>query len=395
MFSINKKISLGTALGIAILAVTVSIAITMSVVNNSYNDVLKDLPEKIDRYSSLDEIAALVDSDFYGSMNKENVNSAIAKGFIDGLKDKYSVYMSADKYKTYLDESRGNMTGIGIEYSKRSDGYINVDRVYSDSPASSAGLKKDDLIVAFDGVSLNQDNYDEMSEKLTGDKLTSVNITFRHGTTEKTVNVVKGYEAKSVNFLSENSIGYISISNFYSTTATQVEDALNKLENKVKGIVVDLRDTSSTNIDEALKTLDLFIPMVEGANGIATLEDEKGNVIRTFTSTSGAVNIPLVIIVNSKTSGAAEFLACELRDFDKASIVGQKTRGNGLVQEIFPLTDGSAVKLSVGKIIPYRSTPYHGTGILPDKECETDSGKEIYEDPAYLCAAAFFDDTSE
>lgn len=377
-------------MGLIAIAVTLSVAITMSIVNKSYNQILKDLPAKIERYSVLDEIGAVVNSYYYKAVKSDDIDSALARGYISGLDDKYSVYMTSDEYEQYQAKTQGSMTGIGVEYSQSENGYVSIDSVYSGSPAQTGGLKAGDLIVAFDGEAVNSSNYESMISKLIGDKLTTVNLTYRRDGVEKTISVVKGYEAKSVIYTRFEKIGYIRISNFYSTTAKQVEDAVDKLLNaEVIGIVIDLRGNNSANFQESLDTLDIFIPMVEGADGVAKLVDADNNVKKIYTSTSGSVNIPMAVLINSKTAGAAELLACELRDFDKAELVGNATTaGMDLVQEVVQLTGGSAVRLSVGRIVPYGSSGY-SAGVMPDYEVDKTSVTDVItEDSQYLYAAS-------
>ena len=142
---------------------------------------------------------------------------------------------------------------------------------------------------------------------------------------------------------------------------------------------------------EALKALDVFSPLAEGTNGIAQLIDSDGNIVKTYTSTAGAVNTPIAVLVDKNTSASAEFIACELRDFGKAELVGEKTRGIGLVQDVFQLSDGSAVKLTVGELITYAGESFHTIGLEPDHEAANETTPEsITQDAVYLSAVALF-----
>lgn len=386
----NKKISLGLFIGILVLAVAVSSAATMAIVNKEYNSLLKGLPEKLERYAILDELDGIIKNNYYSGSDEESLKAALAGGYVAGLKDPYSKFMSADEYAEYVSGIQGNMYGIGIQGEKTSNNTIKITEVLNGSPAKSSGLKVDDVIIAFDGIMLDANNYSELSSKLEGDKLTSVNITYKRNGEEKTVNIVKGYEAQSVISNTYNNIGYIKITDFYSTTASQVQSAVQSLTaSKVDSLVIDVRDNSSANYENALETLDVFVPVNDSSVPAAALLDGNGNVIENYSTTAGEVNLPMAVLVNEKTAAAAELFACNMRDFSKGSLVGTKTKGVGLVPKAFKLTDGNAVLLSVGIIRPYKSETFNSAGLVPDVESElkTKTGK-LEADSQFLAAVA-------
>lgn len=392
----SKKISLGAALGLIFIAIAVTVSITIAASSGIYNSLLKYLPEKVQTYSMLEEVGSIVKSNYYGNIDQDALDKATAVGYISGLGDKYSRYMNASEYTKYDSRIQGKMTGTGIEY-ERSGNNIKITKVYSGSPAEISGLSKGDIIVAFDGEPLTKENYSEMSLKLEGDKLSTVNMTYKHGENEKTVSVAMGYEAQSVDAHAEGEIGYIAVSDFYSTTVSQVQKAVDKFVSQgAKGLILDLRNNSSMNFDAAVKVTDIFVPVVEGTDAVAKVIDENGSVLSTYTSDAEAVNLPMVVIVNENTSGGAELLACDLRDFGKAQIIGNTTAGAGLMQKIFKLTDGGALILSVGEILPYKSSSYNGKGIEPDFTVEEDKQvQETQDDPLFLYAKALLEKNEE
>ena len=388
----SKKISLGAAIGLIAIAVALTVSITMTASSGIYNSLLKYLPEKVQTYSSLEEIGNIVKANYYGTIDNEEMNVAVANGYIGGLNDRYSRYMSASEYAKYDAQIQGKMTGIGIEYSK-SGTSIKIDKVYPGSPAEISGLSKGDVIVAFDGEALTKDNYNEMIAKLEGDKLSTVNLTYKNKKTEKTISVANGYEAQSVESRAIGQVGYIKISDFYSTTASQVKSATDKFVSQgAIGLVLDLRDNSSTNFEAAINVLDIFVPTVEGTDSVATVVDSNGNTISKYTSDANSVSLPMVVITNEYTLGGAELIACDLRDFSMAEIVGKTTAGMAVMQKIFKLSDGSALLLSVGEIKPYRSDSYNLLGVIPDYDVTQDGEpKDITEDNVYIYAASLLD----
>lgn len=384
----NKKISLGITIGIVCLFVALSSVITMNVVTNEYNSVLKGLPGKIERFEIIDELDKIIGNNYYGNISDENLERAIAQGYVSQLGDNYSKYLTADEFSDYINEYEGNMSGIGIEFTKGKKSCIEITDVFEGSPAETAGLKVADTIIAFDGIMIDAGNYSEMVSKLSGDKLTSVNLTYRRDGVDSTVNIVKGYESKSVSSDTYGNIGYLKITAFYTSTASQVEACVNKfVSSGVAAIIIDVRKNESTNYDLAMEVLDIFVPMNDTSVPAASVIDENSEVVLKYSTSSGEVNLPMAVLISSKTTAAAELFAANMRDFGKAQLVGNTTAGKGLKREIFSLQNGDAVLLSVGVIKPYRSQAYNETGVTPDLESDlAEKTNNISSDTQFLDA---------
>lgn len=384
----NKKVSLGVTIGLICLAVAIASAITMSTVGSQYNAILKGLPEKLERYEILDEVDNIINNNYYGNNETDILEIALAEGYVSSLGDGYSQFMTAEEYADYLLETKGDMSGIGIEYKKITKSYIQITDVHSGSPAESAGLQEDDVIIAFDGIMLNASNYSEMEEKLVGDKLTSVNLTYRRNGSDTTVNIVKGYEAKSVKTKTHGNVGYLEISDFYDSTVNYVSEAVNSfISSGIEAIVIDVRKNSSTNYDIAMDVLDIFVPMNDSSVPAATIVDENRNTVAQYTTTAGEISLPMAVLISGKTKAAAELFACNMRDFGKAELVGTTTAGVGLKRDVFTLSSGDVLLLSVGIVKPYRSESFNNVGIAPDLEAElAEKVKNIELDSQFLAA---------
>lgn len=365
----SKKISLGLAISLIFLAVALTITVTMMVAMGIYNDIIKDVSARSGVYSNISEIDDLIRKNYYGEINENLLNTMMSDGYVAGIGDRYSYYMTPDEYAKYKEEEKGNKVGIGViaVYDSKNNN-IYVSEVSAGSPAHIQGIQKGDVITAVDGVGVTPSNYNELLQSLEGAKLTNVQVTFIHGGTEKTVSVARGYSAQTVYYSIMNDVGYIKINAFYSTTAAELEEALDYMENKnVVSVIFDVRNNNTGLISNVVKCIDLLVPVAtEGTNAVATAVDKNGNIIETFASDSNSVNFTIIVLVNANTSGAAELFACDLRDFGLARVVGTKTAGNGTMQKIFELNDGSAVSLTVAKILPYKSDSYNGIGIQPD-----------------------------
>ena len=369
----NKKISLGLAISLIFLSVALAITITMTFSLNIYNEIIKDVADRSNLYSTVSEIDDLVRENYFGELNENFLNTMMSDGFVEGVGDRYSYYMTATEYANYLDEDKGNKGGIGIiaVYDNQNNN-IYVSEVSAKSPAQVQGIQKGDVITAVDSVKVTSSNCEDLIKKLDGEKLTNVQVTFKRGETEKTVSVARGYSAQSVYYSVNNKVGYIKITSFYSTTIEQLKDALDYMnKNAVTSVILDVRNTSTGLIKNAIECIDVIVPVAtEGTGALATAVDKDGKTLETFTSDSDSRSFNMVVLVNGNTSGAAELFACDLRDFGIASLVGTKTAGNGTMQKVFELSDGSAVVLTVAKIIPYKSESFNGVGIEPDYDVQ-------------------------
>ncbi len=373
MIPLNKKISLGFAMSCIFLAVAVAVSITMMVAMKIYNSMIKDVSQRSGIHSTVSDIDEIVRKNYFGEMNETLLKTMVSDGYAEGIGDRYSYYMTANEYADYKEEEKGNKGGIGViaVYDSKNNN-IYVSEVSENSPAQLQGIQKGDIITAVDSVKVSPSNYEELLGSLNGEKLTNVQVTFTHDGKSHTVSVARGYSAQTVYYSINNNVGYIKITAFYSTTVDQLQKALEFMNKKdVTSVIFDLRNNGTGLIPDAVKCIDILVPVAtEGTTAIATAIDKDGKTVETFTSDSKSSSLGMVVLVNSNTSGAAELFACDLRDFGMAQLVGDKTAGNGTMQKIFELKDGSAISLTVARILPYKSESYNGVGIEPDHKVE-------------------------
>ena len=207
----NKKISVGVSVAITLVAVAITVAVTMSVSMRTYNSLIKDLPNRAQMYSYISEIDNIVRTNYYGSVNEMLLNTELSGGYAAGLGDKYSKYLTATEYETYKNELNGEKVGIGIiAYYDETETAIYAAEVSENSPAAQSGISKGDKIIEIDEEPVTAYNYNELMDKLTGGKLTSVTVRFVHDGIEQSVGVVKGYSAQSVYYSANGSVGYIN-----------------------------------------------------------------------------------------------------------------------------------------------------------------------------------------
>lgn len=401
----NKKISLGLALALIFVAVAATVAVTMSVTMRTYNSIIKDLPGRAELYSAVSELDDIVRTNYYGEINNSLLNADLSGGYAEGLGDKYSYYMTAAQYSVYKDEMDGRKIGIGIiPFYDSVDMALYVGEVSENSPAALSGLKKLDRITHIDEEAVTVYNYNDLIEKLTGDRLSSVTVTYVRGTETKTVSVVKGYTAQTVYTDLNGTVGYVHITDFYATTASQLEEAVNNLVGQgATSLIFDLRGTSNGTIANAASALDVLVPVAgEGSGALATALSKDGSARQTFTADAESISMPMVVLVNSDTAGPGELFACDLRDYGKAQLVGEKTAGNGTMQEDFALSDGGAIVLTTAVIRPYMTETYNTVGLTPDTEVALSSEKRAKllllthtEDDQYQKAYSMLTNTGE
>lgn len=354
----NKKISLGFAISLIAIASAVTFILTSFFSLQSFN-------KKFEKYDSLQEIDTLVHENFYGDIDENDINNGILKGYISGLNDKYSRYLTADEYTDEKSDNAGEMTGLGITVKKDDSGYIKVTEIMPDSPASESDIKIDDLIVSVNGNDVLETGFEKSMEIMSEKDNTEVSIIVRRDGVDKTYKLTRRpIEMVTVTGeMLDNYIGYIKISGFKQNTPQQFNDALDEIiQNGAKGIIFDLRENGGGLVDALEDCLDPLLP--EGT--IATAEYSDGNSKTIVYSDKSEINIPMVVIVNEHTASAAELFAASLKDFGKADIVGETTYGKGVMQSTIELSNGGAVVLTIAKYKTTISECYDGIGITPD-----------------------------
>ena len=376
----NRKISLGLALAIVFVSIAGTVAVTTAVTMRVYNSIIKDLPSRSSLYSTVSEIDDIVRNNYFGEINDSLLNADLSEGYASGIGDRYSYYMTAAEYAVYQDEMQGRMVGVGAEvFYDPTDACVYVSAVSEDSPAALAGLQKGDKIVSIDEETVTAYNYTELMEKLTGDRLSSVTVTFSRNDATQTVSLVKGYTAQTVYTSVNGSVGYVKITAFYATTASSLESAVETLmQNGATSLIFDLRGCSAGTIEYAANTVDVLVPVAsEGSGALATAYSKDGSVRRTFTAAASSVSMPMMVLVNGETAGPAELFACDLRDYGMAQLVGETTAGNGCLQEVFALSDGGAIILTTAEITPYISESYNQVGLMPDASVSLSAYKAV------------------
>ena len=365
----NRKISVGMAVSIVILAMTVTFSITMLVAMRLFDSTVSSVKEKESMYNKIAEVDRYVRSNDYYQIDETTLYDRLTAGYLLGTGDKYARYYTASAYTELMNAQNGTLMGIGVELAVDQSGYAKVTKVYDDSPAKEAGMESGDYITAIDGTDVKSlSNVDAIQTRLRGESGTTVNVTWLDSeATEHSVDLThSGYTTTTVDFqMLQDNVGYIKIRQFDASTPSELDYAIRSLSaSNALSLVFDLRDNGGGLLDDAISCIDLVAP--EGT--LAYAEDKNGNrtVLGSGTGES-VVTLPIVCLVNGNTASAAELFASSLRTLNGARLVGTTTMGKGTIQSSPQrLSDGSAVVITVAKLVCGDGSSFDGTGLSVD-----------------------------
>lgn len=338
-----------------------------SVVDENTNKDLEEIEDTIDKY-------------FYFEDDDKAKQDGIIRGYMESLDDPYSVYYNPEEYADFMENTGGEYVGVGVQVSQDMDtNAITIVKVF-DGPAKEAGILVDDILTKVEGDDVTEETLEAAVDRIKGIEGTDVTITVYRPSDKQEHEFTmprKKVENPTVEAkMLEDNIGYVSVSSFYEVTAVQYIQAVKDLEGQgMEGLVVDLRSNGGGLLDIAVEMLDFMLP--EGK--IVYTKDKDGNVTSEYTSTDDEkFTMPLVVLVNGYSASASEIFAGAIKDYGIGTLVGTTTFGKGIVQRIFPLEDGSAIKLTIAKYFTPKGNDIHKIGIEPDIEVEFDS--EAYKD---------------
>ena len=360
----GKKITLGTAITLIIIAIAITISLTMVLALRNFNEKVSSITERENMFAKFTEIDNYVRQN-RGDIDEEELMDSVAKGYLSGIDDPYALYMSAEAYSAYVAASSQTVAGVGISASMDSDGYMLVGKVYEGSTAASAGILPGDLIIKVDDINLSADTYADAEALLIGEAGTKVTLKVRRNGEDTEMEITRRVlTPTNVATIAFDNHYYIRVDSFTESTPDQFSKAVEKaISAGAQYLVFDVRSVSSGLISSAATILDRLV----GSGDMLYVEYNDGSKETLYTSNSKETDIPMVVLVNEGTSGAAEFFAAGLRDFGKAKIVGTQTAGVGSLQKIYKLDDGSAIQLTIGKYYLANSeTAWEGVGINPD-----------------------------
>lgn len=381
----SKKVSLGVAATVTLIAMAVTFSMTMTVSMNMFNNTVSSVKNKERMYNKLSEVDRYVRANEYFDINDDTLNDTIASGYMLGISDRYARYYSAKAYSERVGLANGRLMGIGVAVVKDpSSGYARIIRVYDNTPATNVGLEVGGFITAIGDTSTrSMSDTAAMTSALLGEEGSTVNIKYLTPLREE-----QSFEIAHANYttpsistvrLMDNGVGYLRIDSFTSGTAVEFRNAVNSLTNQgATSLIFDLRDNSGENLNAALVATDYCVP----SGLIAQSQDKDGNVTDLRMSDENEITLPMVCLVNGSTASGAELFANALRKMAGATIVGSTTAGKGvLLSDPQSLSDGSAVVITVGILLDNEGKNWNGTGLTPDVDASlTNDEQSSYYD---------------
>lgn len=381
----SKKVSLGVAATVTLIAMAVTFSMTMTVSMNMFNNTVSSVKNKERMYNKLSEVDRYVRANEYFDINDDTLNDTIASGYMLGISDRYARYYSAKAYSERVGLANGRLMGIGVAVVKDpSSGYARIIRVYDNTPATNVGLEVGGFITAIGDTSTrSMSDTAAMTSALLGEEGSTVNIKYLTPLREEqSFEIIHAnYTTPSISTvrLMDNGVGYLRIDSFTSGTAVEFRNAVNSLTNQgATSLIFDLRDNSGENLNAALVATDYCVP----SGLIAQSQDKGGNVTDLRMSDENEITLPMVCLVNGNTASGAELFANALRKMAGATIVGSTTAGKGvLLSDPQSLSDGSAVVITVGILLDNEGKNWNGTGLTPDVDASlTNDEQSSYYD---------------
>lgn len=317
----------------------------------------------------LNEIYEWMKIYYYEDFEKSDIQGALLDGLIGGLDDPYSVYYTAEEYKDLMVSTSGEYYGIGAGLQQDPDTMqVTITKVYRGTPAEEAGLKDGDILISVEGIDATSMEVSALVQHIRGEEGTKVHMVIYRESTGETLNITA--ERRNVILPSiegemlEDGIGYIQILEFQSNTDEQFEEMILKLKKEgMKGMIIDVRANPGGLLSSVVNMLDYMLP--EGM--ITYIEDKYGNR-QEYRSNKSCIDMPIVVLVDQNSASASEIFAGAMKDYNYATLVGVTTFGKGIVQNIIPLSDGDAIKLTTAKYYTPNGNYIHGVGVAPDVE---------------------------
>lgn len=327
--------------------------------------------------SALTSIRKIIDKKFLGEIDEEKILNETIKGYVKGLDDPYTEYMTKEEMEEFNTDIMGNFTGIGIYLTN--DVERNVIVIISpikDSPAYKAGILPGDIITKVDGVSYTGEQLTEASNKIKGEIGTKVKLEILRN--DETIELEITREHIKINHVESkilnNNIGYIEFNSFDDGCSDEFKEKVEELKSKnITSLIIDIRNNGGGLVDEAIKIADYI---VEKDATLLITKDKTGEEEITKAEIDPIIDVPIVVLTNGSSASASEILAGALKDNGKATIVGEKTYGKGVIQQLLTLTDGSGLKITTSEYYTPNRNKINEVGITPDVEVKLDEEVE-------------------
>jgi carboxyl-terminal processing protease len=301
-------------------------------------------------------------NNFYKPISEEQ----LIKGMVNSLNDPYTVFMNPEETKALQEEVKGEYAGIGVIINKNEKlNYPEIVSVFKDSPAEKSGLLKGDIIVEVDGKSTFNLSLDEVASMVKGKVGTQVTLKVRRDNKELSFTITRAkinIPLTQVSYYENGKIGYLSIFMFSEGAGKDVEKALNEFKSKkVEGIILDLRGNPGGLLSECENVASEMLP-----SGVLLYTKDRNGKLEPIQIKGNKLNIPMVVLVDGGTASASEILTGAIKYYKVGTVIGEKTFGKGVIQQIFSLPDSYSLKVTVEEYLLPDKTSINGVGITLD-----------------------------
>lgn len=319
--------------------------------------------------SQINEVYQALRTNYDGNLTNQQVLDGLKHGLAESTNDPYTVFFTAKEASEFNNELQGTISGIGAQLELDEDKNVVVVAPLAGSPAESAGLRAKDVIVTIDGTSTSGMTANDAVKKIRGEKGTTVKLGIVRNKTESlgfTITRDTIQIPTAVSKILDNNVGYLQVSQFSNDTNSLVTKAVADFKAKnVTKVILDLRDNPGGEVSTAVQLSSLWLK-----SGDVIVQQKRGSTVidsQYATATNSLRGLKTVVLVNSGSASASEITALALRDHGAAYLIGEKTYGKGVVQQLIPFSDGSSLKVTIAKWYSPNGTNVNHKGITPDK----------------------------
>lgn len=363
----NKKISIGIATSLILVAVTITFTATMIFSMRLFDSKVSSATERAQMYEKISEIDNIVRQNYYGTIDDAVISDSLSRGMVAGLDDPYSSYLTSEEIAARNAEMQGSTVSTGLSLEKNTNGYAVINNVAPESPAAKMEMQVGDIITKVNEEDVLAIGYEEAASRILNcTEGTQITLTYNRSGEEHSVDIIPtAVEVTTVIHSQIDDIYFIRVDRITDLTLNQFKSAIvaaQEAEN-VKGIVIDLRDLfGGYDISIVAGMLDRMLPTGTIVSGV--YKDGENKVL--YTSDEESVNKPVAVLINEFTSGFSELFAAVMGEADNCTLVGTTTDGMGTLQQLIKLTDGSGVNVTVAELRTPSGESYNETGVAPD-----------------------------
>ena len=366
---------------LALTAILIPVALVLGIWLGGHPDALPGFARSSlvgDKDGSLyQEAINTIQHDYYRPVDRQDLLNKSLGAAVGSLNDQFSHYFSPKDYQAFQLDTEGQFEGVGMEVTATKEG-LKVERVYDGSPAKAGGLKAGDIIVAANGKSLAGKTSDQSTALIKGPEGSAVTLKTKAGKTLrlKRAKVDVPVVESKLETSGGKKIGWVTMSGFTTGSGDDVKNAVDKqLKAGAKGIVLDLRENGGGLLNEAVTTASVFLP-----DGRVVSTKGRARPEHIYNATGGAISpkIPVVVLVDKNSASASEIVTGALQDRHRAKVVGTRTFGKGVFQEIETMSNGAALDITVGEYFTPSGRNLggggvkQGAGITPDIQAQDD-----------------------